>query len=76
LPKLEAVAERVGDVGPLDALDCLVGRGDDPLGAQARDQLGEAVDDDPGCAFRAGLKGSSTPTWSSAAPARNQQPPR
>src|SRR5436853_128675 len=30
----------------------------------------------PGCALRAGANGVSTPTCSSCAPARNQQPPR
>ena len=30
----------------------------------------------PGCAFRAGANGSSTPRWSSCAPTRNHAPPR
>lgn len=46
MAQLEAVAERVGDVRPLDAGDRLVRRHVNPLRPQALGEIGEALDDE------------------------------
>ena len=52
------------------------GRGSWPAARRRSSSAPRSSTTRPGCALRAGANGSSTPTWSSCSPTRNQQPPR